>query len=223
MTAIIFDFNGTMFFDEKFQEISWKEFMEKKINRAITDEEFQTYIHGRNASETFEYFLGYPLSKEDIEQIAEEKEVVYRKLCLASKDFHLAPGLEELLDKLKEFKMPMTIATASGWKNVQFFFQYLHLDRWFDIHQVIYNDGKVAGKPAPDLFLNAAKVLERDIHDCIIFEDSVSGIEAAKRAQAKRIVGVASMSGQERLKNSGATDIICDYTDQKEVLKIIKE
>ncbi len=45
MTAVLFDFNGTMFFDEKFQEKSWRDFIENKIGRCVSKEEFQSYIH----------------------------------------------------------------------------------------------------------------------------------------------------------------------------------
>ena len=48
MTGVIFDFNGTMFFDEEFQEISWRRFIKDIIGRRITDEEFQEHVHGRN-------------------------------------------------------------------------------------------------------------------------------------------------------------------------------
>lgn len=57
MTAVLFDFNGTMFFDEKFQEMSWRQFVDDKIGRVITDDEFQKYIHGRNNDFTMRYFL----------------------------------------------------------------------------------------------------------------------------------------------------------------------
>ena len=45
MIGILFDFNGTMFFDESFQEESWESFLMKKIGRAVTEKEFQKYIH----------------------------------------------------------------------------------------------------------------------------------------------------------------------------------
>ena len=44
MIGILFDFNGTMFFDESFQEESWKSFLMKKTGRAVTEKEFQKYI-----------------------------------------------------------------------------------------------------------------------------------------------------------------------------------
>lgn len=57
MNGIIFDFNGTMFFDEKFQEQSWEIFFEEKLKRSVTDSEFQEYVHGRNMQDTLNYFL----------------------------------------------------------------------------------------------------------------------------------------------------------------------
>lgn len=54
MLNAIFDFNGTMFFDEAFQEKAWQQYMTEKLGRRITPEEFQTWIHGRNTGDTLE-------------------------------------------------------------------------------------------------------------------------------------------------------------------------
>ena len=138
IVALIFDFNGTMFFDEAFQEKSWRTFLKNKIGRNVTEEEFQEYVHGRNAENTFSYFLQQELSREEIAALEEEKEIVYRSLCLNQpENFKLAEGLPAFLDELAERKIPITIATASGWNNVRFFFEHLGLDRWFDLEKVV--------------------------------------------------------------------------------------
>ena len=90
MAGILFDFNGTMFFDELFQEESWKQFLMEKTGRTVTDQEFRDYVHGRNADFSLPYFLGRPLSRAEIESLEEEKEAIYRKLCLDSTAFRLA-------------------------------------------------------------------------------------------------------------------------------------
>lgn len=187
MLAVLFDFNGTMFFDEKFQEQSWKMYIQKQIGREVSDKEFQSYVHGRNADFTFSYFLKRSLSRTDIEKMEEEKEQIYQKLCLQSGEFKLADGLETFLNRLKQNNIPMTIATASGWNNVKFFFEHLGLDNWFEIERVVYNNGKIARKPEPDLYLKAAEVLGVDINSCVVFEDSLSGIESARRANVKKL------------------------------------
>ena len=141
----------------------------------------------------------------------EEKEVYYRELCLNSPEFHLASGLPAFLDRLLEEKIPFTIATASGKKNVRFFFEHLELERWFDPEQVVYNDGTLPGKPEPDLYLKAAGRLAISPEDCIIFEDSLSGIEAAGRAGSRRIIGISSMKSEEELRQAGADEVWKDY------------
>ena len=52
MDGVIFDFNGTMFFDDAFQTQSWEQFILQKTGRTITPEEFVDYVHGRNMKET---------------------------------------------------------------------------------------------------------------------------------------------------------------------------
>lgn len=211
MKGIIFDFNGTMLYDGKILEESWKRFLEEKTGRTVTEEDFQKRVHGRNADVTLRYFLGETLSVNELERLEEEKEVYYRELCLNSPDFHLAPGLPAFLDRLREEKIPFTIATAAGKNNVRFFFEHLNLERWFDPEQVVYNDGTLPGKPEPDLYLKAAGRLAISPEDCIIFEDSLSGIEAARRAGSRRIIGISSMKSEEELRQAGADEVWGDY------------
>ena len=207
--AILFDFNGTMFLDEAFQEKSWRQFLKEKTGRAVTDEEFQVYVHGRNNAVTLEHFLQRPLSHKELETLGEEKEVIYRKLCLESKAFHLTPGLETFLDGLKQEEIPINIATASGRKNVDFFFTHLKLDRWFDPDRVIYDDGTIPGKPAPDLYLRAAEKIGVPIGNCYVFEDSRSGIEAAIRAGARGVIKVDPAGRPET--RPEVLQVIADY------------
>lgn len=73
-SAVIFDFNGTLFWDSKFQELSWLEYLEKH-NIDLSQEEINLYIHGRNAKDTFEYIFKKEFSREEIMQLVEEKEI----------------------------------------------------------------------------------------------------------------------------------------------------
>ncbi len=224
MNGIIFDFNGTMFFDERFQELSWRKFIKEKTGKDASEEEFQEYVHGRNAEITLPYFLKQELTRDEIDRYEEEKEIIYRKLCLESPDFKLAEGLPAFLDELVYRKIPITIATASARNNVKFFFDNLQLDKWFDMEKVVYNDGKLPGKPEPDLYLQAADNINVEIRECVIFEDAKSGIEAAKRAKAGSIIGVASMLRKEELITLGVTKVIDNYTDQdlRELIRLNK-
>lgn len=221
--GILFDFNGTMFYDEVFQNASWKTFLESKLKRAVTDEEMQNYVHGRNAEATFAYFFQREVSRDETAALEEEKEVIYRSLCLANPEkFHLAEGLPQFLDELKKQSIPFTIATASGFPNVKFFFEHFPLARWFDPDKVICNDGTFPGKPEPDIYLKAAEKIGIDIHKCVVFEDARSGITAAYRAGAKKVIGVASMlDAEELLSIDGVSSAIRDYQDLPDLLQKI--
>ncbi len=221
MKGIIFDFNGTMFFDAALQEQAWRRYLGAKIGREVTDEEFQQYVHGRNADISIPYFMNKTFTRDEIDALSEEKEAVYRNLCHEVPEiFHLAEGLPEFLDFLKAKGMRMTIATASAFKNVQFYFESFGLARWFDIDQVAYDDGTVKGKPEPDLYLRAASNLALSPEDCMVFEDATAGIIAARRAGAGRIVGVASMLGEKQLSSiEGVNHVIPDYRDAAGLLE----
>ena len=152
MKGIIFDFNGTLFWDSEIQENAWKTFGTKLSGRNITDEEFNTYFHGRSNKDTLEYLKKRELTEEEVNELAQQKESIYRDLCKSDlSKFKLAPGVERYLNYLKENNIPFTIATASEINNVNFFIKEFQLDKWFDIIKIVYDDGTFRGKPEPDI------------------------------------------------------------------------
>lgn len=210
MRGVIFDFNGTMVFDEKFHMAAWRKFLLEKVGCEITDEEYRNNFQSVPAGDTVRKYFDKVDDAEIIELVA-EKEKIYRELCIESGEFKFAEGLENFLDKLKENNIPRTIATSAPLENVKFFFDNINLANWFNFEYVVYDDGTLPGKPAPDIFLKAAEVLGVEISDCVIFEDSRSGIRAAKHAHANKIVGVTSMLTEEEILKLGANVAIADY------------
>ena len=223
MKGVIFDFNGTMVFDEALHTKAWRQFLGQTIGRPGTEAEFQQYVHGRNVENTLSYFLKRTLSPAEIDGYALVKEELYRVLAAESPDYRLAAGLPEYLDELKKRGIPMTIATASPQSNVDFYFRQFPLERWFRREGVVYNDGTIPGKPEPDIYLKAAAAIGRDISDCAVFEDARAGIEAAKRAGAGIIVGVASMLREETLLRLGATVTIRDYRERETLYALLEQ
>ncbi|ASW42191.1 HAD family hydrolase [Clostridium isatidis] len=220
MKGVIFDFNGTMLFDSDKQEKAWRMYIKKMIGRDVSDEEFKERVHGRNNSDILEYFSGKKLTEQEIDEMGEEKEVIYRRLCLEDKEnFKLVEGVEELLNYLKENNIPFTIATASGRKNVEFFFENLNLDKWFNLERVVYSDGTIKGKPNPDIYLKAAEIINMAPKDCLVFEDAKSGIIAAERAGIGKIIAIASTSEPEYFNDIKAVSkVIRDFTGFKDYI-----
>ena len=188
--GVIFDFNGTLFWDSEYQENSWDEYLQiHNINLTATQK--REYIHGRNGKDTFEILFNRKLSNSEVQQYTEEKEIIYRNECLKNK-MELAPGAKSFLQELKTRQIPITIATASGKTNVDFFIEKFSLLDYFEKENIVYNDGKIKGKPNPDLFLKAFKKLDIDKGKSIIFEDSFSGIQAAINSKVSKIFIVNS-------------------------------
>lgn len=121
MMGVIFDFNGTLFFDGEQQERAWRLFAREAFGKEISDGEFRECVHGRNNDFTMQHLAGKALSARQVDEYVEEKETIYRRLCREDPArFHLALGAEELLDELRERGIPRTIATASRRGNVDF-------------------------------------------------------------------------------------------------------
>jgi len=188
--GVVFDFNGTLFWDTKLQNESWDCFL-RNYGFSLNEEQKNKYIHGINAKDTFEYLFKREMGAEEVDRLTEEKEVIYRQMCL-DEGMEFAPGAEDLIRFLKENEVEIAIATASAKNNVEFFIGHFHLLRFFKRDHIIFNDGTLRGKPHPDLFIKAINAIGIKPEETIIFEDSQAGLEAAKRAGAGNIIIVNS-------------------------------
>jgi HAD superfamily hydrolase (TIGR01509 family) len=188
--GVIFDFNGTLFWDSEFQETAWDKYLlSHQLNLTLAQK--KEYIHGRNNKDTLEFIFKRELNELEVEKYSEEKEIVYRNECLKHR-MQLAPGAVELLRDLKARGIPMAIATASGKSNVDFFINKLNLLDYFAEEHIIYNDGTIKGKPHPDIFEMAIGKLGVNAWESIIFEDSFSGIQAAINSKVANVIIVNS-------------------------------
>lgn len=188
--GVIFDFNGTLFWDSKYQESSWDEFLEAH-QIYLTQAQKKEYIHGRNGKDTLEILFQRKFSDLEVEQYTEEKEILYRNECLKH-EMKLAPGALTLFEYLQAHEIPMAIATASGKTNVDFFIDQFNLLKYFAEEHIIYNDGKIKGKPDPEIFEKAIRTLGVSAEASIIFEDSFSGIQAALNCKVGNVIIVNS-------------------------------
>ncbi len=194
MKGIIFDFNGTLFFDSHMHYEAWRIFSKKLRGYEFTDKEMREKMFGRTNADIIEYAIGKKPTNEMVETLAKEKEGWYRQMCLNNpQSFKLAPGAESFLDFLKGNNIPMTIATMSEWDNVEFYIKEFNLARWFDLDKIVYSNGKIPGKPAPDIYEIAAKNIGLDPVDCIVVEDAISGINSAEQAGIGTIIAIASV------------------------------
>ena len=213
MKGIIFDFNGTLYWDSQLHYDAWREYSKLLRGYEFSDEEMRNKMFGHTNEDIIEYAIGEKPTKEMVEKYGKEKEALYRKRCLLDPDnFKLAPGAIELLDYLKENDIPRTIATMSEWDNVEFYIKEFKLDKWFELDKIVYSNGKIPGKPAPDIFKIAAEKINLKPQDCIVIEDAIAGIKSAQSAGIGKIIAIASLEPIEYYKKIDAVDdIIKDF------------
>lgn len=189
LRGIVFDFNGTLYWDTDKHNVAWTILSRELREHELTMEELKTKVQGRTTSDILRFLMGGEVDEETLKTLGEKKEALYRSLCLEDgENLQLAPGAPEFFDRLKAESIPMAIATSSGKDNIDFYFQAFKLERWFSLDRVIYDDGTMQGKPAPDIFLRAFGRLGLQPQECMVVEDSPLGLEAARRAGAGQIV-----------------------------------
>jgi beta-phosphoglucomutase-like phosphatase (HAD superfamily) len=210
--GVVFDFNGTLFEDSDMHEKAWALIAKEHFNKTISQDEFQTFIHGRGNSVVLDYLSDDKLSERDKCILVESKESLYRKFCLEGMDgLRLAPGAETLLDELVELNIPRSIATSSGKSNMEFYIRIFDLYKWFSPDTIIFDKGNLPSKPAPDIFLIAAKAMNLPPQRCIVFEDSTSGIEAAESAGMGTIIQIDASHSESA--GSGSHLTIRDFSE----------
>lgn len=213
--GIIFDFNGVLLWDADLQERAWLDFSRKLRGTPFSTDEMIQIMHGRTNSYILEYLIGHPLKEKELQELTERKEDTYRRLCLDQGDaFRLAPGAVELLEHLKRRGIPRTIATSSPKINLDFFIDHLELYRWFEPTAIAYDDGTFPGKPAPDIYVRAAANIGLDPSDCVVIEDAISGIEAARRAGIGRVYALGPSQRHGALRGLAGVEAVISQLDE---------
>lgn len=214
MKAVIFDFNGTMVFDSYYHDMAWKKFSKEIRGYELSDEELAYNIHGKVNEKIIEYLKPNVDAKMN-KHLSLEKEAMYRKLCKEDKkNYKFVKGLEPLMNELKLNKIPFTICSASIKENIDFFVETFQLEHWIDPKLIVYDDGSYENKV--EMFKESARRMNVKISDCLVFEDSFSGIENAKEAGVNKIIAITSdQYVEEYKKNNAITMVITDYEDAR--------
>jgi beta-phosphoglucomutase family hydrolase len=181
--AIILDMDGVIIDSNPVHRTAWSIY-----NRRFgieTDEAMQHRMYGKRNDEIVRDFLGQDLSVDEVREHGAAKERLYRELMAESMPEALVPGVRQFLER--HAPAPIGVATNAEPENVDFVLDGSGLRRYF---QVVVDGHQVRNpKPDPEIFLRAAEMMDVPPCDCIVFEDSLPGLEAARHA-GMRTVGV---------------------------------
>ncbi|MDP4208051.1 MAG: HAD family phosphatase [Bacteroidota bacterium] len=202
--AVIFDMDGVLVDNNKYHDRAWIEFCKRK-GLSIDSKEI-TARFGNTNDEYFRFLFGEGLSREENDQLAEEKEAIYREIYAA--EIEPAKGLIDLLGELKENNFKIGVATSAPTSNLNFVLEKLNIRFYFAA--LVDASMITKGKPDPEVFLKTADLLEVPASQCLVFEDSVHGVNAAVNAKMK-VVALTTTFPEEKL--AIANRIIKDFRE----------
>jgi HAD superfamily hydrolase (TIGR01509 family) len=201
--ALIFDLDGVIVHSMPLHNRAWDLYLRRhgivEVPAAI-----DARMHGRHNAEILRAFFGNGLPPEEIARRSAEKEELYRNLMRPRLGEFLVPGVAEFVKRWR--RLPLAVASNAEPANVEFVLEDSGLRPCFravvDAHQV------ERPKPAPDVYLLAARLLGEPPERCLVFEDSETGVRAA-RASGARVVGL----GTTTARLDGCDLLIADFLD----------
>jgi len=184
--AVIFDIDGTIVDNMHLHAEAFAVFAERHGLPPLTQED-RARLDGRRNSEIFPILFKRDVPRDEWQAYEREKEGLYRELSKG----RLSPmkGLRLLIDRLRADGIPVALATSAPEPNVTHTLAELGLAGEFPV--IVRGDEVARGKPAPDVFIEAARRLGVDAADCLVFEDAPMGIEAAQAA-GMRVVALTT-------------------------------
>jgi HAD superfamily hydrolase (TIGR01509 family) len=190
MKALLFDLDGTLIDSMPHHQSAWDAWYARR-GLAMDSSEFFAATAGRSNAEILADLFPAQSVAEHV-AMADEKEALYREI--AAQSLALIGGAKAFVEGARAQGLRLAVCTASTVPNMALAFRLLGIDAWVE-HVVSPADG-LRGKPHPDIFLEAARRLGMDPHDCVVFEDAPLGVEAARRAGMQAVALTTTLAAE---------------------------
>ncbi|HEM5291347.1 TPA: beta-phosphoglucomutase [Streptococcus suis] len=197
----LFDLDGVIADTAPLHFNAWKQIIFKHFGLNLPDsiEEKTKGVSREDSLRVILKYLNISISDYDFMKLCEEKNLLYVESLEKLTPKNILPGLETFIQDLQRNGIKLALASSS--KNGPYILKKLELDKSF---QAIVNPENITeGKPAPDIFLEAAKSIQCKPEECIAIEDSVAGVTAINSANIFSIaVGGAELNHANTIFNS---------------------
>ncbi|MDL2324602.1 beta-phosphoglucomutase [Ruminococcaceae bacterium OttesenSCG-928-A16] len=175
--GVIFDLDGVICFTDQYHYQAWKVIADE-IDTPF-DEEINNRLRGVSRMESLaiilENYHGPALTTQQKEQLATQKNAIYRNLLQQMTPADLHSDVKQALDTLRSMGLKLAIGSSS--KNAPLILARIGLDTFFDA--VVDGNHIAHSKPHPEVFLKAAAAIGLPARRCLVVEDAEAGIEAA--------------------------------------------
>jgi HAD superfamily hydrolase (TIGR01509 family) len=183
--AVLFDMDGVIADTNPFHKQAIRQFC-FRYGFSLSEEELKQRIYGRTNKDWITALFG-TITQEELQRLADEKEELFRQLYRP----HVQPvaGLLWFMQQLHQARIPCALTTSAPPANVAFLMQHIPIMHYFSL--VLDERAVTHGKPHPEIYLRAAQELQLPNSRCVVIEDSLSGVAAA-RAAGSKVVGVTT-------------------------------
>jgi len=203
--AAIFDMDGVLVDSGAHHRAAWRALLEE-LGVEPQDREFWRLTIGRPVEEALPVLLGRRLSAQEIGHYARRKTDLFHQF--ANGRFPPVRGAVAFVLGLERESIPRALATSASPRSVTAVLSDLGLVEQFPV--VVTADDVERGKPDPEVYLTAASRLGVAPGACVVFEDALVGLEAARRA-GMRAFGLATAHTEAELRQAGAVDVLGDF------------
>jgi beta-phosphoglucomutase len=185
--AALWDMDGTLIDSAEYHWLTWRDTLAAE-GVTLTREEFASWFGQRNDSILSRY-LGPGASRDRMARIGDQKEAAYRQMVRQG-GIEPLPGVRRWLEHLHARGWRQAVASSAPAANIDAILDVLGLRHCFQAY--VSAEEVAQGKPAPDVFLEAAARLGVPPARCVVVEDAPAGVEAGRRG-GMRTIGIASM------------------------------
>lgn len=207
MKAFIFDMDGVLCDSEMFMTEAACRMFATVHGTNVSPEDFEPFVGTGE-----DRYLGGVAEKYGIKlTMPRDKETAYRLYaeCVQGR-LHPVPGVVDFIRQAAAKGLKLAVATSADKIKMEVNLREIGLDEAI-FHALVTGSDIEHKKPAPDIFLKAAERLGVAPQECIVFEDAINGVQAAKAAGA-RCVGVATSFSADTLEKAGADETINDFS-----------
>src|SRR5262245_15726744 len=207
--AVIWDIDGTLVDTAEMHFEAWRALC-AELGRDFTRADFAATFGQRNP-EIFHKLFGDRFTPKELDELGDRKEVNYRA-AVRRQGVELLPGVRALLEGLHREGFRQAIGSSAPKVNVDMILEVTGTARFFDA--VASAEDTPRGKPDPQVFLVAASKLGMAAARCVVMEDAVAGVQAAKAGGMKCVaVSFVGHHPEEKLKAAGA-DLVVKTLEQ---------
>lgn len=210
--GVIFDMDGTIVDSLPYHHEAWRIFFEE--NKVEDFSEKLKKYKGGGTLDLMKAVYGNIYSIDELKKMSDDKEIIFRKIYKGN--IKPIEGFLEFISELKSKNILVGLASNAIRKNVTLTLNELDVYDLFD--SIICGDEVSFGKPNPEMFDKTVIGFNLKKDDCIIFEDSIEGVEGAVNAGIN-VIGVTSSNSSDILNNAGCIASINNFIDIDQLLK----